>query len=355
MNDLFDILNVLQDSNCKKVLSTIIDVKGSSYRKEGAMMLHMEDGTQVGLLSGGCLEGDLALIADEVIQEKHSRTIVYNMTSEDDLIFGLGSGCNGKISVLMEPVNDVLEKHFIHMYEYLKQGIPVLHLKKLSESGDVLGYVFITQNQQLFGEWSEGNPLQFIKLFAKQEKDGIFLGDSSERYFLQFFRPKPRIILFGATPDVRPLVSFAARTGFHTIVTDWRPAFCNKDLFLDANEIILDSPSSFLSQFSFSDNDSVVIMTHHFQKDQEILNTLLQKRLHYLGILGPRKRTLRLLEGKEIPDRLHSPVGLPIGGEGPEEIAISILAEIIKTIRKSDSYDCWNIPSSRSKQKNGLP
>lgn len=354
MNDVFDILNALQDSKCKKVLSTIIDVKGSSYRKEGAMMLYVEDGTQLGLLSGGCLENDLAVNADLVIQEKNARTIVYDLRLEDDLAFGQGSGCDGTISVLLEPINTKLEKHFRHANEYLKQRTPVLHIKKLSESGDVLDYVFIIQNQKCFGEWSGEDPVKLLQLFFESKEDAIILDHLSERYFFQIFHPKPRLILFGAGPDVRSLVSFFSKTGFETIVTDWRPAFCSRDYFPDASEIKVDFPTSFLNDFSFYDDDFVIIMTHNFQKDQEILKTLLQKKLHYLGVLGPRKRTSRLLEGKEIPDWLHSPVGLPIGAEGPEEIAISILADVIKTVRKSGKYDRWNIPSSRSKRKNGV-
>lgn len=346
VNSALEILNAISNSKQRKILSTIIAVKGSSYRKEGAMMLHLEDGTQIGLLSGGCLENDLAMIADEIIKEKQSRIKDYNMNSEEDLIFGTGSGCNGTISVLMEPLDHQYEQHLLHMHTYLKQRIPVLHIKKLSSSGNVSDYVFITKGQAYFGEWGGETPLQFLSLFSDVKKNGIIFERFSERYFLQLFLPKPRLIIMGATPDVRPLIRFAAMAGFHTIVTDWRPALCKQDLLLDADEIILDTPSSFLSQFSFFPDDSIIVMTHHFAKDQEILHILLQERLNYQGILGPRKRTGKLLEGEEIPDWFHSPVGLSIGSVGPEEIAISILADVIKIFRKRDPYDYWNLLGS---------
>jgi xanthine dehydrogenase accessory factor len=353
MNELFEVLNALQDPKHRKVLSTIIDVEGSSYRKEGALMIYKENGTQIGLLSGGCLESDLALRADEVIKEKISRTIVYDMKSEDDLTWGQSSGCNGTISILLELVDTKLEKHLKNVQNYLKQGISVLHVKRLSEFGTVLDYIFITQDQKAFGEWRGGYPAELTQLFSKCKKGISNLENLPDRYFIQVFNPKPRLIIFGAGPDVRPLVSFAAKTGFTIIIADWRPAFCNKDYFPDATDIIL-NPYSFLSNFSFSPNDSVIIMTHSFQKDQEILTTLFQKKLNYLGILGPRKRTYRLLEGRDIPDWLHSPVGLPIGAEGPEEIAVSILADLIRAVRKRDQHDFWNIPSRRTEQKNGV-
>ncbi|WP_332697895.1 XdhC family protein [Halalkalibacter lacteus] len=353
MNELFDILKALQDSKHRKVLATINDVEGSSYRKEGTMMLYVEDGTKIGLLSGGCLENDLTVRADEVIKEKTSRTIVYDMKSEDDLAFGQGSGCNGTISVLLELVDTKLEKHLKKVENYLKQGISVLHVKRLSEFGTVLDYIFITQDQKAFGEWCGEYPAELTQLFSKCKKSISYLENVPDRYFIQVFKPKPRLIIFGAGPDVRPLVSFANKTGFTIIIADWRPAYCNETYFPDATDIIL-NPCSFLSNFSFSLNDSVIIMTHSFQKDQEILNTLFQKRVNYLGVLGPRKRTYRLLDGRDIPDWLHSPVGLPIGAEGPEEIAVSILADVIKAVRKRDQHDFWNIPSSRPEQKNGV-
>ncbi|MGO4889294.1 XdhC family protein [Anaerobacillus sp. MEB173] len=352
MNELFTILKALQDPNHEKMLATIVHVEGSSYRKEGAMMLYIEGNKQIGLLSGGCLEADLAERSIGIIQGNDSHTVEYDLSVEDDLSWGQGSGCNGKISVLLERIDDKLKRHFIIVKNYLDQGIPVLHVKKLSGKGNVIDYTFITENQNVFGEWTNENPNQLIQVFSNC-KNGIY-DLENERYFIQVFNPKPRIIIFGAGPDVRPLSAFAAKAGFTVIITDWRPALCHKTYFPDADDIIIDDPSSLLYYFSFQTNDSVIIMTHHFQKDREILKTLLQNRLQYLGILGPRKRTYQLLEGKEIPTWLHSPVGLPIGAIGPEEIAISILADVIKTVRKEDNHDFWNLPSSWSKQKNGM-
>ncbi|WP_339145928.1 MULTISPECIES: XdhC family protein [unclassified Sutcliffiella] len=354
MNDFFHILNSLQDSAQRKVLSTIINVEGSSYRKEGAMMMMMEDGTQTGLLSGGCFENDLAANAADVLNTNSSRTIVYDMKSKNDLIWGTGSGCNGTISVLLEKVDAQLEKHLNRVQNYLNQRMPILHVKRLSNYGTVLDYIFLTQKEDCFGEWNGEILPQLKNLFSEHKKETGYIENMKDRYFFQVFNPKPRLIIFGATQDVRPLVNLAAKNGFHTIINDWRPAFCSRTYFPDADEISLEFPSTFLRDFSFSPDDFVIIMTHNFQKDQEILQTAITKKIQYLGVLGPRKRTLRLLEGQDIPDFLHSPVGLPIGAEGPEEIAISILADLIKTLRKRNHNDFRNIPSSRSEQKNGV-
>jgi xanthine dehydrogenase accessory factor len=343
MNDLFDILKSIRTTEQKKVLTTIINVEGSSYRKEGAMMLYLQDNTHIGLLSGGCLENDLALRTEEIITEQQSRMIVYDMKSDDDITFGLGNGCNGKISILLEYVDANLEKHLKQVDKYLNKRLPVLHIKKLSHLNTVQEYIFISSHHDRFGEWHADDLLEIYRdVINDTFREGLFV-KNLERYFVQAFYPKPRLIIFGAGPDVRPLVELAAKTGFYTIVTDWRPLFCCPLYFPNINEIIHEFPSTFLKTFSFDPEDSVIIMTHHFQKDQEILQTLLQKKLKYLGILGPRKRTQQLLKGVEIPEWLHSPVGLAIGAEGPDEIAISILAEVIKANRKKTHlHDLWN-------------
>lgn len=354
MANLFQILNELQELNGEYVLSTIIKVEGSSYRKEGTVMLYKDDGTQIGLLSGGCLEADLAERSKDVIKGKTSRTIVYDMKAEDDLSWGQGSGCNGTVSVLLEPIDYEFKEHLKRLQGYLNKGEPVLHVKKLSTFNTVTDYIFITESQQYFGKWSGIVPKYLYRMFHDRKVDLAALENLSERYFIQVFEPKPRLIIFGAGPDVRPLVRFAAETGFYVIVVDWRPSFCKHAYFSNADELVLDFPCSFIKRFLFMSKDSVIIMTHHFQKDRDILQALIQKNLQYLGVLGPRKRTYRLLESENIPNNVHSPVGLEIGAEGPDEIAISILADVIKSNRKRTSYDYWNLPSSRSEQANGM-
>ncbi|WP_078430542.1 XdhC family protein [Alkalihalobacterium alkalinitrilicum] len=355
MNDLFDILKLIQTTDQKKVLATIIDVDGSSYRKEGAMMLHLEDSTQIGLLSGGCLENDVALRAEEIIKEQQSRAVVYDMKADDDITWGLNNGCNGKISILLEYVDAKLQNHLKQVEQYLKKGIPVFHIKRLSDLNSVLDYIFITPSQNRFGEWHDHNLLDIYRAIVNvKPKQGLFERNLN-RYFVQAFFPKPRMIIFGAGPDVRPLVELAVSTGFYTIVTDWRSHFCSPSYFPNANEVHVEFPSTFVNNFTFNPEDSIIIMTHHFHKDQEILQELIQKKLKYLGILGPRKRTQQLLED-QIPKWIRSPVGLPIGAEGPNEIAISILADVIKTHRKkAHKHDLWYLFGGWSKQTNGLP
>ncbi|BAB05693.1 BH1974 [Halalkalibacterium halodurans C-125] len=323
MSDI-ELLETLAGTDQPRVMATIIHVEGSSYRKEGAMMLFQEDGTQVGLLSGGCLETDLTIKAQKVWQEQLPRTVVYDLSSEDDLSWGQGSGCNGTISVLLEPVDLKLRQHLKRVYDYLCAGKSVFHVKKLSTSGAVLEYAFILDESVYFGEWHSGHPVEWIRKIDENEEPLMFT---------HIYSPKERLIIFGAGPDVPPLVTFASNVGFYTVVTDWRPNQCEKHFFPDADEIIVDFPADFLRKFLIRPDDFVLIMTHHFQKDQEILHFLLEKELRYIGILGSKERTRRLLQNRKPPDHLYSPVGLSIDAQGPEEIAISIVAQLIQLIR----------------------
>lgn len=122
----------------------------------------------------------------------------------------------------------------------------------------------------------------------------------------------------------------ASLAGFSVLVADWRSALCKKEFFPDANQVIVGFPGEVMPMLALSNQDFAIVLTHHFQRDQELLNLLKGQTLAYLGILGSKGRTQRLLEGSEIPPEINSPVGLSIGAEGPEEIAISIVAELIQ-------------------------
>ncbi|MDV2684050.1 XdhC family protein [Alkalihalophilus lindianensis] len=355
MSELFNILQSVRTSEQKMVLATIIDVEGSAYRKEGTMMLVFEDNLQIGLLSGGCLENDILLRAAEVFKDQQSRTLFYDMKSDDDTSWGLNNGCNGKITISLEYVDAKLKKHLELLDKYINQGVPVLHIKKLSHSNSVLSSIFIPAHHPQFGDLNHDELISVSStIFENNINHKLFKKDLN-RYFVQVFHPKPRLIIFGAGPDVRPLAEIAVKTGFYTVVTDWRPDYCTPMHFPTAHEVILEGPSKLLKSHPLTSKDSVIIMTHHFQKDQEILQSLIQENLTYLGVLGPRKRTQQLLNKEKIPEHLYSPIGLAIGAKGPDEIAISIIADVIKTYReKGCELDLWNIFSGRSKPKNGL-
>ncbi|WP_078409825.1 XdhC family protein [Priestia abyssalis] len=341
MEEIYRILDHIDSSVQRDILATIIHVEGSAYRKEGTSMLFREDGTQVGVLSAGCLEEDLSIRVQEMRAEAGPQMSIFDMRSYDDLSWGQGAGCNGVIHVLLEPVDVRLRQHLSVLKFYLQAGKTVMMVRKLTDGFAVSGYLFFVEGQLPFGEWQGTIPNEVKTLQTKwknsRHKSGLaFIPELDESFYLHCFRPKPRLIVFGAGMDVVPLVKLAAQTGFSVIVCDWRPAFCRESHFPDADQLVIGFPQETVNQLQLTPDDFVMILTHQFQRDQELLQLLVKQKLRYLGVLGSKSRTSRLLGGKEIPDSIYTPVGLPIGAEGPMEIAVSIVSQLIQIYRKRD-------------------
>jgi xanthine dehydrogenase accessory factor len=335
MDDIYPIFELMEKKG-RKALATIISVKGSAYKKEGATMIFFEDGPYNGMLSAGCLETDLAIRAMKVMREQEAVILQYDLSEEKDFGWGQGSGCNGTIDILLEPLTSQLIEDYRLVKKLLNSHKPVIALKRLDELGE---YVFIEEEGASFGNWSGKIPvIEFTS------KSGVM---TEKSIFQHTYQPKPRLIVFGAGPDAIPLVTLAVETGFSVIVCDWRSELCQKNNFPTAEHVMVGFPSKLVSQLSFSSYDFVVIMSHHFQRDQEFLLHLLHENVRYLGVLGPRERTKRLLNGEEIPTWIYSPIGAPIKAVGPEEIAVSILAEMIEVWRKPRHERVellWTIP-----------
>ena len=333
MNQDHKILDALAESDKPSVLATIIHVEGSAYRKEGTSVLITESGERVGMLSGGCLEEDVQERVPSILANGRSQTVVYDMREEDDLSWGKGAGCNGVIHILFEPVLDELREHLRKVRENVLNGIDVTSVKKLDKERTATEYLFIPRmGTTAFGFWKEYFP---IEPDAWQSGgSGIrFSTELSAEIFVHTFRPKPRLLIIGAGEDARPLVAIASLAGFSVTISDSRPASCNPIKFPEADSFWVGTPEEIIAGHPLLSTDSVMVMTHQFARDRLWLQWLMQQDLKYLGILGPRHRTLRLLNGLEPPTEVHSPAGVPIGAQGPDEIAISIVAELIRAQR----------------------
>ena len=342
MDGIHEILNAIDGSVKDDVLATIIRVRGSAYRKEGTSMLFRGDGTQIGLLSAGCLETDLSYQAQEVINQRRAKTVIYDLRDEDDSSWGQGAGCNGVITVLLEPIDACLREHLCKLKFLLDSGSRVMMIKKLSKDYSVSEYLFLSDDQQLFGKWHGKVPSQLKRYLMNLQlispKSGITNSlELSADLYIHCFEPKPRLLVFGAGSDAVPLVEIASKAGFFVIVSDWRPALCREEFFPNADQLIVGFPNEVMPLLNLTSLDSVIILTHHFQRDREWLQLLKGKTLRYLGVLGSRARTQRLLDGREVPPGISSPVGLPIRAEGPVEIAVSIVAELIQLQRQKRS------------------
>ena len=333
----------------KAVLATIVGVKGSTYRRPGARMLIRHDGTTIGAISSGCLEADVVERAKKVIDAHEAITVVYDLTAPENDVWGLNLGCNGVIQILLEP---------------LPLSTRSFHLKSIadcmrSEKTGVLASVFRVEGEfraaigsHLFlledGTVTEDirNPiltaaltedcLTSLRTKSTAVKEYRFLEGTVEA-LIEVIRPPLPLVIIGAGADSVPLARFAKELGWNVTVIDHRPAFITQERFPDADALLLIRPEELSDKFRFKGNTIALIMTHNFSHDLQLLRVLLPSAARYIGILGPSKRTDLLLEkvresgftptGKQL-ERLHGPVGLNIGAESPEEIALSILTEI---------------------------
>ncbi|HDR4908899.1 XdhC family protein [Bacillus cereus] len=328
MVDIHEVLETVITSSQGCTIATILRVAGSSYRKEGSMMVFGEDGTKVGMLSAGCIEEELYLYTKDLSNEKWS-VHEFDMREENDLSWGVG--CNGIIYILLEKVNYIYQEYLRKVRGYTEKGLRVWMIKDLLKSKTL----FFSEEGHEFGDWEGEIPA------LSELKNGWY-----EHLYVYCFEPRPKLFVIGAGEDAKPLVSLAKETGFFVTICDWREGLCTPIRFPEADRHVVGFPKKILSRISIKKQDFIMIMTHHFKRDQELLSLLQNHPCRYLGILGSRYRTARLLGGLDKPKWIFSPAGLPIGSEGPMEIAISILAEMIQIMRMKNDENSRDISSS---------
>ncbi|MGE7602940.1 XdhC family protein [Peribacillus sp. NPDC097675] len=317
MNQIFKILEEAHDTSMECVLATIIHVNGSAYLREGTSMLIKKDGTYTGIISAGCVETDIVHHSKRVFESQEPETIVYNLENNEGLDWGVSTGCKGILYILLEYVDQNLKENIILIKDTLKQGMEINYQRVLTKDWSILSSHFASPS-------SDTDQLPDILLSENPHATYVYN---------QTFTPKPRLIIFGAGLDAIPLVTLAASAGFLVTVCDWRESLCNDRNIPAADTYVIGFPNEIISQFTFKKEDYVIIMTHNFQRDKEILSLIKHQPLFYIGILGSRTRTARLFE-MDIPKNIHAPIGLTIGAEGPYEIAVSIVAELIQFKRK---------------------
>lgn len=332
----------------KAILATVVDIKGSSYRRAGARMLIDESGNSIGTVSGGCLEADVLEHAKKVLKTGEPVIITYDTMQNEDSVFGLGMGCKGIIRILLEPaidnpLLDILETCFC---ERRRGAVATLIAKYESFSLPIGAKIFAAAKDNIemsFDEieLEENSILQDVISDAIQSiKDNRSYSKTYEtakgeiEFFIEVINPPVSLLLFGAGYDALPLANFAKDLGWRVSVIDHRAAWATAERFPNADEIIV-SRASGLNESLFQDKNSVaVIMTHSSENDAEILPRLLKSSCKYIGALGPKKRTENLLAAinetvdEEQLKRLYAPIGLDIGADTPEEIALAIIAEI---------------------------
>lgn len=320
-------------------LVTVYETIGSTYSKAGHRILIAEDGVHQGLVSGGCLEGDLAERASGVIERMTPAAVTYDLRDEADQLFGLGIGCNGLIRVLLQPLtreNDY--EPFASIAECLlgDERAAVATVIESAVSGVEAGATLVAGpgRERVFGP-CEPVVGRLHAGCAKATSSGHARLEHADGVTILFapLVPVPRLLLLGAGVDAVPLVNMAVELGWRVTVADHRPSYVERDGFAAADAAVLVDPSNLAAQVDLDGFDAVVVMSHHLATDQKYLADLADRTTPFVGLLGPPARRERLIEalgamGAELDPRLRGPVGLDIGADSPESIALSILAEI---------------------------
>jgi xanthine/CO dehydrogenase XdhC/CoxF family maturation factor len=355
MKDLQQILHAYENCKVRKqkaALATVVKVDGSAYRRPGARMLVTEDGELTGAISGGCLEGDALRKAQTVIFQQKSMLVTYDTTDEDDQKFGVGLGCNGIIQVLIEPLDF---EDASNPAEVLKvalsdriPGILVTAFSLKNARGEQIGTRVLSKEGSTFGKIQTLDPGLSEKIQLEINTNAENQISSIKQYsdpeeiwvFYEAIKPSIRILLFGAGNDTLPVAKLASLLGWDLTLIDGRKNHATAQRFPTATEIIIEPADKAVAGLNFDKNTVALLMTHNFEYEAVVLKDLIRYSLPYIGILGPKKKTEKLIarlesEGTKVPtENIYAPIGLDIGAEGSEEIALSALAEIKAVLAK---------------------
>lgn len=338
-------------------LATLVKVEGSSYRRPGARLLLTAEGRRVGSISGGCLEDDVAGHAREVLASGVAKAVTYDTTTENDLVWGVGLGCHGVVHVLLEKLGAVPPWAAV-LRENLRRRVPTeLAVVWRSPDPDLLG-------TRLAAELAAPPAPAFGSGRARPSSAGFQpapipggqagmpapppkpLSAPNTEVFRQVIVPPVPLVIFGAGNDAEPLVRLARELGWQVTVVDPRPALATPARFPDADSVVIARPEEVPARLALGPDTVAVVMTHHYAHDVPLLRNLLPCPLAYLGLLGPRKRAEKILSDLAVDGlaltpamrvRLHAPVGLDLGADTPEEVALAIVAEIQAVLTGRDA------------------
>lgn len=278
------------------VLVTVVGTEGSTYSKVGAQMLVDSNGVFRGMLSGGCLEGDLAVRAQQVLESGKPQVVTYDLGQDDDEIWGMGAGCDGLMRMVLQAIR--------REDEY-------------------------APFDRVAAIWRGDDAAQVSIPVGTDGIDEVTID----------VEPPPRILVLGAGLDAEPVVRFAVELGWRCTVYDHRPGYIDGGDFAGAVATHCSPADELAGSLELDRFDAAVVMSHHLKSDRTYLAQLATSRIGYIGLLGPAQRRVRLLDelgdaAAQLTNRLHGPAGLDIGGRGPAPIALSIIAEVQQVLAR---------------------
>lgn len=330
------------------VLATVVKVEGSSYRSPGARMLIDSNGGYIGTISGGCLERHVVQRAWWLTTRSPAVVCRYDTGADEDAQWAFGLGCNGVVHVLLERLSPGRSNTQLEAlrcaHDALRPAATAVVIDSHRCAIDVGQRLVVFPDGRRDGHLGNATLTERVAYeLATLAREGrsanyILPFDGGEvELFLEGIAPPPRLVVFGAGHDAVPVVHFAKQLGWHVSVADSRAHFARPERFPEADEVRVTTTDDPLVGLSLTGECAVVVMTHSVDQDRELLRRLLSNPPRYVGQLGPRSRTERLLgeigaigaaKWDHFAEALHYPIGLDIGADNPEDIALAIVGEI---------------------------
>jgi len=327
------------------VLASVFETEGSTYSKAGARMIINSQGDFQGMLSGGCLEGDLAERARTVLDSGKAQTVSYDLGVNGEELWGLGVGCDGLMRIFLQPL---LAEHDYAPFEAIARAYEGDQLEiaaTVLESEDIEpGATLVTSGDsaESFGlKNAEATVLQDEARAALAGRTSLTksvqIGKATATVLLAMVTPRVRLLMLGAGLDAEPVTRLAGELGWRVSVVDHRSAYIDNGHFDEAEEVICCAVEDMSGHVELSGFDAAIVMSHHLASDRQYLAQLSKSDISYVGLLGPKERRRRLLAelgdaAAALDGRLHGPAGLNIGAVGPAAIALSIISEIYSVL-----------------------
>lgn len=339
MNELNQIIEAVEACGDSAILATVVDVVGSAYRRPGARMLILPGGDHIGTISGGCLERDLCREAQSLVSD--GPKLISFDTRSDSTNFNprYNLGCSGIIYVLLERVTnasdcpmEIVRRVFKHEHSEIVATVYQSEIDKFKIGSRLTADELLAINSD------------FAPLVKRVESDGqricvqLSETDNSARVLIERIDPPRPMAIFGAGEDAIPLSSIATQMGWNVTIVDDRPEHLTRSRFPDARRLVCSPAAEARDKIKMTRQSVAILMTHSFSKDVALLPWLLNSDAFYVGLLGPKSRTGKIIQhlhaDQNMPasdgiDKLHTPVGLDIGAVNPSEIAVAIIAEVI--------------------------
>jgi xanthine dehydrogenase accessory factor len=339
MKDVLDSLNTWTERDEEIAVATVINTWGSAPRPVGSKLITTRSGGIAGSVSAGCVEGAVIEAGKDVMSSGEPQLLHYGVA--DDTAWEVGLACGGEIEVFVEPFA-ALAGVYESVKRHLDAGDPMAVVSVLDGPPDIQNHKLVvledgaTEGALELGARKDEVVAAALRHLA-DEKGGLIEPEEGLTLFVEVYPPDPRLIIVGAVHIAEPLVTMANAAGYETILIDPRSAFATRERFPHVDSLVGEWPDSALSEMKLNHSAYIVTLTHDPKLDDPALITALQSDARYVGALGSKRtnrlRIERLREAgltEEQVGRLHAPIGLDLGGRTPPEIAVSILAEIVK-------------------------